>query len=323
MEGVHFYMRITFDAWIAQKELMILDGAMATELEAKGYDLNDSLWSAKVLANTPQAIKDVHYDYFVHGADAGISASYQASMQGFMEKGYSKEKAKEMIELSMKLLLDAREEWWRAEGEKKGRAFPIAIASIGPFGAYLADGSEYSGDYKISKEALKEFHRVRMDILKEAGAELFALETFPNLQEAVVCAELMEERKADYYISFSFKNSKQINAGNTIEECVKQLKDFPHLKAIGVNCTLPGFVKDIITEYKTYTNLPIVVYPNSGELFNAEKKNCYVKRLFDSFEKWSKDWYQAGATLIGGCCRTTPDDIAHIYQWYEKQRKEK
>ena len=133
-------MKTNFDEVKEQKELIILDGAMATELERKGLNLNDELWSAKVLAEQPEAIKEVHYDYFKNGADAGTSASYQASMAGFIKKGYSKQEAKDMIAHSMELLLSARKDWWEKEGREAGRVFPLAIGSIGPYGAYLADG---------------------------------------------------------------------------------------------------------------------------------------------------------------------------------------
>ena len=312
-------MKTNFDEVKEQKELIILDGAMATELERKGLNLNDELWSAKVLAEQPEAIKEVHYDYFKNGADAGTSASYQASMAGFIKKGYSKQEAKDLIAHSMELLLSARKDWWEKEGRESGRVFPLAIGSIGPYGAYLADGSEYTGNYQVSEQELQEFHIRRMEILKETGAELFALETFPCLYEAVLCANMMERIGADYFVSFSCKNNNQIHDGTTIAQCAKALTGLKHLKAIGVNCTQPQFVEDIIKQYKEATTLPIVVYPNSGELYDANDKVWHGSKEQKTYGEWAKEWYQAGATIIGGCCRTTPNDINQIYHWYNQK----
>jgi homocysteine S-methyltransferase len=303
-----------------QKDLIILDGAMATELEGKGLNLNDELWSAKVLTEQPLAIKEVHYDYFKSGADAGISASYQASMNGFLKKGYSENEAKDLIAYSMELLLQARKEWWEKEGREARRVYPLAIGSVGPYGAYLADGSEYSGNYQVSEQTLQDFHINRMEILKEAGAELIALETFPSLYEAVVCAQMMERIGVDYYISFSCRNSNQINDGSSIAECVKALSGLKYLKAIGVNCTQPQFVGGIVDQYKKITNLSIVVYPNSGESFDVEKKIWYGDMKQKTYGDCAKEWYEAGATMIGGCCRTTPKNINEIYTWYNHKK---
>jgi homocysteine S-methyltransferase len=313
-------MKTNFNEVRRQKDLIILDGAMATELEGKGLNLNDELWSAKVLAEQPQAIKEVHYDYYKSGADAGTSASYQASIAGYTKKGYSEQEAKDFIAYSMELLLEARKEWWEEEGKNAGRVYPLAIGSIGPYGAYLADGSEYTGKYQVLEKELQDFHNARMEVLKEAGAELFALETFPCLYEAVICANMMERMEADYYISFSFQNSNQINGGETIAECVKALSGLKYLKAIGVNCTQPHFVKEIIGNYKKVTALPIVVYPNSGETYDACCKVWHGSKEKNTYGEWAQEWYKAGASMIGGCCRTTPNDINQIFSWYSRNK---
>ncbi len=150
-------MRTSFDEIRNEKDLIILDGAMATELEKKGLDLNDELWSAKVLESQPQAISEVHYDYFKNGADAGTSASYQASIAGFLKKGYSEQEAKDFIARSMELLLETRSRWWKEEGRSTGRCQPLAVGSIGPYGAYLADGSEYTVIIRYQRRNWKHF----------------------------------------------------------------------------------------------------------------------------------------------------------------------
>ncbi|MDK2808486.1 MAG: homocysteine S-methyltransferase [Clostridiales bacterium] len=315
-------MKTCFDTVKKAKDLIILDGAMATELEKKGLDLNDELWSAKVLAEQAEYIKQVHYDYFSHGADCSISASYQATIPGYEKKGYTKEQASALIAKSMELLLSAREEWWENEGKAQGRTFPLAAASIGPYGAYLADGSEYTGNYQVSTEFLRDFHYERIQILKAAGAEIIAIETFPCLMEAKVCAEIMEELGCDYYISFSFQNESFTNGGDTIPACVEALKAGKHIKAIGLNCTKPEYVTQIIKNFKACTLLPIIVYPNSGETYDATDKVWHGSANQKTYGGWSKEWYEAGARIIGGCCRTSPNDIAQIYKWYEEKKSQ-
>lgn len=307
------------DEVMKQKELFIMDGAMATELERKGLDLNDSLWSAKVLAEQPEAIRDVHYDYFVNGADCSTSASYQATVAGYEAKGYSKEEAKKLIARSMEMLLEAREAWWEKEGKDFGRCYPLAAASIGPYGAYLADGSEYTGNYHCTEEEYRDFHFERMKILKEAGADIFAVETMPRLDEAVACAKMLEELECDYWISFSFSTPDRINDGTTLETVVEKLKSYPHLKFIGVNCTAPMFVEQIIRTFKTLTDIPICAYPNRGEEYDPVTKTWRGPNDGKTYLDWAKEWYRAGASAIGGCCRTKPEDIRQIYEWSKEE----
>ena len=172
---------------------MIIDGSMSTALEQMGANLNCSLWTARALVDTPELVKKVHTDYFKAGADCGITCSYQATIPGLMENGFTHDEAAEIVANSVKLLLEAREEWWNAEGEAQGRVYPLCLAGIGPYGAYLADGSEYRGNYGVSDEALRTFHKERMEILWNAGADILLIETQPSLQEALIEAEIAEE----------------------------------------------------------------------------------------------------------------------------------
>ena len=163
--------------FLQDHKVMILDGAMATELEGKGLDLNDSLWSAKVLAERPDVIEQVHYEYFLAGADCAMTASYQATIDGFLKKGYSLQQAEGFITDSVRIAAKARDRFWQDPKNREGRPYPLIVAAVGPYGAYLSDGSEYRGDYTISEEALMEFHRRRMQLLLEAGADILACET--------------------------------------------------------------------------------------------------------------------------------------------------
>ncbi len=301
-----------FDELFEKKRGLVLDGPMGTELERRGYDVNDELWSAKFLKENPAAIQQIHYDYFKAGADIVTCASYQASIDGFVNNGYSKEEAENLIAISLQLAKNAREEWWEAEGKNSGRPYPLVAGDIGPYGAYLADGSEYTGSYHLTDEEYRAFHLRRMEILKENGADIFAVETLPKLEEAIACAKMLEELDCDYWISFSFQNEHQISDGTEIAELVNGLKGFTHLKAIGVNCTPPEYVSEIIKNYKKLSDIPVCIYPNSGEVYDGHTKTWHGSPDGITYQQRIQGWINDGASLIGGCCRTRPEDIAKV-----------
>jgi len=311
-------MKNNFDDVLKKVKTMIVDGAMATELEAMGCDLNDELWSAKVLAEQPELIKRVHLSYFAAGADCGITASYQATVAGYMKKGYSEEYAEGLIIRSVKLLSEARDEWWESEGKSSGRVYPLIAAAVGPYGAFLADGSEYRGGYGVPKEVIGDFHKRRMELLWNAGAEILAIETIPSLEEALITAEITEKIDADCWISFSCKNEKEISEGTSIAECAEKLNKFNCVKAIGLNCTAPQFVESLIKEIKSVSVKPVVVYPNSGEEYDAVTKTWHGSKDGKTYGQWAENWYKAGTEVIGGCCRTTPANIKEVYELLRK-----
>lgn len=296
--------------------VLVIDGALATELERRGCDLKDDLWSAKILLEQPEIIKQVHLDYFRVGADCAISASYQATLEGFERRGLSKSESAALIRRSVQLAAEARDEFWSAPANRMGRSRPFIAASVGPYGAFLADGSEYRGDYGLSKKDLMDFHRPRMHALIEAGADMLACETIPCLVEAQALAELLEEfPTTTAWLSFSARDGEHVSEGQVFADCVRQLENHPQITAIGINCTSPSFVPSLIREAKRSTERPILVYPNSGETYNAEKNDWNGDPVLQSFGEQARMWYQAGARLIGGCCRTTPEDIGVIASW--------
>ncbi len=299
-----------------QNPALIIDGALATELERRGYDLKDELWSARILLEQPEAIKQVHLDYFKAGADCAITASYQATMEGFIKRGLNKAEAIGLIQKSVRLAIEAREEFWSEPANRIGRSKPFVAASVGPYGAYLADGSEYRGNYGLSEKELMEFHRPRMKALIEAGAEMLACETIPCLVEAQAIAKLLKEYPTiTAWMSFSGRDERHISEGKVFSDCVKQLDGQPQITAIGINCTSPKFIPSLIREAEKSTEKPILVYPNSGETYNAEKNDWNGDPVFESFGEQAREWYKSGARLIGGCCRTTPADIHVIASW--------
>jgi len=300
---------------------LVIDGALATELERRGCDLKDSLWSAKILLEQPEKIKQVHYDYFKAGADCAITASYQATIAGFANRGLNEQQAIELIQRSVKLAIAARDEFWAEAANRVGRVKPFVAASVGPYGAYLANGEEYIGNYGLSEAELMDFHRPRMKALIDAGADMLACETIPSLIEAEAISKLLKEfPNITAWISFSARDGEHISEGQSFADCVKLLEDNPQITAIGINCTSPKYIPSLIRTAKNVTNKPLLVYPNLGEGYNAEKNDWDGIPATQSFGDEAKVWYEAGARMIGGCCRTTPEDIKVIAGWVHSSR---
>lgn len=187
---------------------------------------------------------------------------------------------------------------------------------MGPYGAFLADGSEYRGEYGLTEKELMDFHRPRMQALIEAGADLLACETIPSLIEARAIAKLLKEfPEVCAWISFTARDGEHVSEGQLFADCVKQLQDHPQIAAIGVNCTSPIYISSLIQAGKKETEKPILVYPNSGESYDAARNDWNGEPVLHSFGERAREWYDAGARLIGGCCRTTPEDIRAIAGW--------
>ncbi len=289
---------------------MILDGAMATELEARGADLRDPLWSAKILLEQPQLIRELHLDYFAAGADVAITASYQASFEGFARRGIDKGGAAALMLASVDLARSARDEFWAAAANRQARLRPLVAASIGPYGATLADGSEYRGNYTLSDSELKDFHRPRLQVLAESGADLLAIETLPCEREALVLAQLLQEcAPIPAWIAFTCKDRLHTAEGQRIGDCVARLQAYPQVVAVGVNCTQPGLIVSLLDEMRARTDKPLLVYPNSGEHYDGDARRWTGSIGSRPFASGALAWCRAGARLIGGCCRTTPADI--------------
>ncbi len=301
-----------FSTFLQQNGLVILDGAMATELERHGAVLNDHLWSAKILLEAPELIRHVHLDYFRAGADVATTASYQASFEGFAKKGIGRAETVRLLELSVKLACEAREQFWSDPANRVGRLRPLVAASVGPYGACLADGSEYRGDYGLTVEELMDFHRPRLKVLAGAGADLLAVETIPCLEEAEALVKLLPElsgRKA--WLSVSCRDEKSLNHGEPIESAIELADACDQIVAVGVNCTPPEFVEGLLKRAARFTSKPLLVYPNSGEGWDAVNK-CWLPARHGAGLSLARQWMEAGAKLIGGCCRTTPEDISQL-----------
>ena len=302
--------------WLSQRPHLVLDGALATELERRGADLKDPLWSARLLIEQPGLIRDVHLDYFRAGADVATSASYQASFEGFARRGLSHEQAAALMRLSVQLACEARTLALAERPPGDPRPAPLVAASVGPYGAVLADGSEYRGGYGLDEAALMDFHRERLRLLAASGADLLACETLPCIAEARALARLMDEVGARGWISFSARDGGHVCEGDTIEAAVAAVQGFDSVVALGINCTAPQHVAELLMRARTRTAKPLLAYPNAGEAWDAQAK-CWLPAADGAprpFADQAMDWSAAGARLIGGCCRTGPADIAALHR---------
>ncbi|MBX0329163.1 homocysteine S-methyltransferase, partial [Oscillochloris sp. ZM17-4] len=275
---------------------IILDGALATELERRECDLNDPLWSARVLLESPSLIRQVHADYFAAGADCAITASYQATFPGFARRGLGAQAAADLMRRSVRIAAEARDAFWADEANRAGRPRPIVAASVGPYGAFLHDGSEYRGDYGLSEEELIAFHRPRMAVLAGAGADILAVETIPCLSEAVAITRLLEEFPDTMaWVSFSAKDAAHICHGEPFAECAALIGAHPQVAAVGVNCTPPQFVAELIAAARAVTDTPLLAYPNSGEVYSAENNSWSGVSECAAYGALAREWYEAGA----------------------------
>ena len=297
-----------FTPFLEQQGIVILDGALATELERRGADLRDPLWSAKLLLENPALIQQVHRDYFQAGADVATTASYQATVPGLTRRGLSRKQASDVIRLSVTLAQQARDDFWH-EARGTGRLKPLVAASVGCYGAFLHDGSEYRGDYGLSVQELIDWHRPRLEVLADSGADLLACETVPCLVEAEALAKLLLEfPHMSVWLSVSCRNERRLCHGEPFAEVVAIANEAPNIVAVGVNCTAPRFIEDLLESAAAVAKKPLLVYPNSGETWDARQRAWTATDWRASVLRWR----QAGARLIGGCCRTTPETIHGI-----------
>ncbi|MGN7910912.1 homocysteine S-methyltransferase [Enterobacter sp. 22466] len=298
-------------ALLEKQPFVVLDGAMATELEARGCNLADNLWSAKVLMENPELIREVHLDYYRAGAQVAITASYQATPAGFAARGLDEAQSRTLIGKSVELARKAREAYL-AENPQAGTL--LVAGSVGPYGAYLADGSEYRGDYVRRAEEFTAFHRPRIEALLDAGADLLACETLPSFEEIKALAALVAEYpRARAWFSFTLRDSEHLSDGTPLREVVAALKDNTQVVALGINCIALENTTAALKHLHSLTALPLVVYPNSGEHYDAVTKTWHHHgEACETLAGYLPQWLEAGARLIGGCCRTTPKDIAEL-----------
>jgi homocysteine S-methyltransferase len=295
---------------------VLLDGGLATQLEAAGEVLDTVLWSAALLPARPAAIIAAHRAYLDAGAEVVTTASYQASRAGFHLLGLDGPAADRLITQSVALAREACDAWAAAN---PGRPARRVAASVGPYGAVLHDGSEYTGDYGVSQAVLRDFHAGRLALLDAAGADLLAVETIPSLAEAEVLARLLEATGTPAWVSFSCQDERRISDGSAIGEVAALFATHPQVFALGINCTAPRFATGLIGELRAAApGKDVVVYPNSGEVYDAATNSWSGIADVELFARTAGDWFAAGAGWIGGCCRIGPAHIATLRErWPE------
>jgi homocysteine S-methyltransferase len=329
---------------LAGGRLVVIDGGLATELEAEGHHLGDELWSARLLADEPEAIVAAHLAYFRAGARIAITASYQATFEGFAGRGFDHAAAAGLLRRSVTLAAEARDRY-RAERAAAGPApvgralaapapadaaavyaasapgpvpaspdpRPLLVAaSIGPYGAWLADGAEYRGRYGLGRAALRDFHRERLEVLWSAGPDLLACETIPDIAEVGALADVVGATGAPAWLALTCADGGHLRDGTPVEEAAAIADATPGFVAVGVNCTAPEHVEELVARIAGVTARPIVVYPNSGEGWDAGAGRWLPATGPDVDVATAGRWIAAGARLVGGCCRVGPAQIGEL-----------
>jgi homocysteine S-methyltransferase len=288
------------------RQVRVLDGGMATELEQRGFELPGPLWSAQVLETAPEAILAVHLDYLRAGADCISTASYQVSAMGYEEIGRTAADAERAIRKSVEIAEQARE-LYRSESDR-----PVFIAvSLGPYGAAMHDGSEFHGNYGVGFDQLVRYHRERLLVAIDTSADFIAVETVPSLEEARAVSDVVGSIPAsrNIWVSFTCKDGEHVAHGERLAECAALLDAVPGVVAVGINCTQPAYLATLIAEARKGTRKPVLVYPNSGELWDSGKPCWYGSGEIAPFSEQAQAWFHAGVQAVGGCCRTGPGHV--------------
>ncbi|HVH94872.1 MAG TPA: homocysteine S-methyltransferase [Nocardioidaceae bacterium] len=288
---------------------MILDGGLSNALTARGHDLSDALWTASLLRDAPAEIAAVHREYYRAGADVATTASYQASVPGLQETGLSRAQAESLVRLSVTLAREARDEL-SADGRRR-----LVAASVGPYGAVLADGSEYRGRYGVDAHRLRDFHLPRLELLASAGPDLLAVETIPDVDEAEVLVALLDELGVPAWLSYSCDRT-MTRAGQPLSEAFAVVADSRAVIATGVNCCAPNDVLLALEVARSVTGKPGVAYPNSGQGWDSGTHTWSGNTSFDV--SLAPSWVMAGARYVGGCCQVGPSDIAALVSALER-----
>ncbi|MBI0296354.1 homocysteine S-methyltransferase [Streptomyces sp. PRKS01-29] len=290
---------------------LVLDGGLSNQLEAQGCDLSDELWSARLLADDPGQLEAAHTAYARAGARVLITGSYQATYEGFAHRGVGHEEATALLGRSVELARAGAERVAaeRAAAGERGAEPVWVAASVGPYGAMLADGSEYRGRYGLSVAELTRFHRPRIEALAAAGPDALALETVPDADEAAAMLSAVEGCGVPVWLSFSIAG-ETTRAGQPLRDAFALAAGVDQVIAVGVNCCEPGDADRAVEIAADATGKPVVVYPNSGEEWDATARSWRGRATFDPGRV--EAWRDAGARLIGGCCRVGPERIAEL-----------
>lgn len=309
---------------LLQKQILVLHGPLGTELEARGYDVSGKLWSAKYLLENPEVIRELHETYLNDGSNILITSTYQATIPGLEAAGLNPSQAADIIRLTVQLAYQARESYWQnlSEEQKNQTIYPLISGDVGPYAAYLADGSEYNGHYgDVTLQELKDFHRPRIQLFLEQEVDMLAVETIPNVLEVQALTELLSEEfpQVEAYMSFTAQEVGKISDGTPIKDVIVLVETCSQIVAVGFNCTQPHLYDDLLQEIRSLTIKPLVTYPNSGETYDGTTQTWHHSHEGKcSLVDQSLKWIDLGAQIVGGCCRTRPTEIAALVQAIRK-----
>ncbi|WP_419894298.1 homocysteine S-methyltransferase [Ligilactobacillus salivarius] len=296
---------------------VVLDGAMSTPLEKLGADTNNDLWTAKALIDNEELVYEVHKMYFEAGADLIITDTYQANIQAFEKVGYSEKEARNLIKKAVKIAQKARDDYENRTGKHN-----YIAGTIGPYGAYLANGSEYRGDYELSAEEYQQFHLPRIEELVNAGVDILAIETQPKLDEVLAILELLKEKypQQKVYVSYTLSDDDTISDGTPLPRAIHALEDYSQVIAVGINCVKLELVEPALKNMKEITDKNLIVYPNSSAVYDPKSKTWSQPKTSATFEELIPNWYEAGARIIGGCCTTGPKEIKAVADFIKRNK---
>ena len=303
-------MNSPFAPWLEQGGTLLLDGGLGTELERRGHTQLGKLWSSALVRTNPGAIREVHHDYLEAGAACITSATFQASMPTLKSVGLHPAEAEELLRDAVALASRERDRYFHRHPD---RLRPLVAASIGPYGASLCNGAEYTGKYGLDEPELRAFHAERWRVLSESEADVIALETIPSLKETrALMALLAATPSRQAWISFTCRDACHIADGTPLTEVLKAVNPVPNLCAVGVNCIAPRLAVRISERLAALSPKPVIVYPNASNAWDLTSRVPHDETAPEAFARMAAQWTKAGAVAIGGCCRTTPAHIAAI-----------
>ena len=296
---------------------VVLDGAMSTPLEKLGADTNNDLWTAKALIDNEELVYEVHKMYFEAGADLIITDTYQANVQAFEKVGYSEKEARNLIKKAVKIAQKARDDYENRTGKHN-----YIAGTIGSYGAYLANGSEYRGDYELSVEGYQQFHLPRIEELVNAEVDILAIETQPKLDEVLAILELLKKKypQQKVYVSYTLSDDDTISDGTPLPRAIHALEDYSQVIAVGINCVKLELVEPALKNMKEITDKHLIVYPNSSAVYDPKSKTWSQPKTSVTFEELIPNWYEAGARIIGGCCTTGPKEIKAVADFIKRNK---
>lgn len=301
------------------ENIHVLDGSMAAALKEQGIDSTGELWTAQALSDNIEAVYDAHYSYLAAGAQMILTDTYQANLQAFEKAGHSKQQAENLVGMAVLVAQKARDDYEEQTGKHA-----LVAASIGPYGAYLADGSEYRGDYLLNDAQYLNFHLPRFTAVLAQAPDCLALETQPKLSEPLALLRWLEKNvpQMPVYVSFTLRDEMTLSDGTELKRAVAAISKFEQVFAIGVNCIVPELVSGALKVMRQATTKKLIVYPNLGAQYDPETKTWAKSEQQLDFTQLTEKWYQAGASIIGGCCMTTSPQISQIATYFEQYQKE-